>query len=659
MVAKWCVLAMCLLVAVGADKCPRATDQEAKQKRMLEVLQHVNKPYVAETKDPKIPAGSEDVFKHLGILEKHEVFSLFDERQWDEATTAAVYMLTAPSFDEFIDRAEIVRHRINEDMFYYAFSVAAVHRDDTRGINLPRIHEIYPDKFLKHKVIVEVKNSINSGQEDPLIDATHEFTDLRDPNSKLHYFLEDVGLNSHHYHWHVIHPAVWQESLEELTHQHKDRKGELFYFMHHQMVNRYDAERLSNGLPRSTTFENWNDPIETGYAPHLTIDRTGYRYQFRPDNLVVRDLPELTKNHMRQWRDRILYAVHRGEALAANGSSVSLRDERGIDVLGNMVESSLQSINRPFYGNVHCYAHVIAARIADPDGKYGEDNGAMYDVATSARDPLFYQWHKFIDNLFHEYKDALKAYSSEDLTYNDITIEEVNVQGEGGSPANTVTTFLENSIVHLDEGFSFTARGHARVKVQHLQHEGFNYQIKVNNAGGEHKVVFRVFLAPKYDEEHHEFDFNEQRGMAIELDKFVATVPAGSSTVEQHSSKSSVTQSNDNFYGSSATRSSENHCSCGWPDYLLIPKGNHQGVQFNVYVIATSYDEDHVESDESCHCGDSLSYCGALYDKYPDRRPMGYPFDRHADAQTFDEFKTKNMNSVTVTIKHTGEVKDA
>lgn len=35
----------------------------------------------------------------------------------------------------------------------------------------------------------------------------------------------------------------------------------------------------------------------------------------------------------------------------------------------------------------------------------------MYDAATSARDPLFYSWHKFIDNIFTEYQGTLKPYN--------------------------------------------------------------------------------------------------------------------------------------------------------------------------------------------------------------------------------------------------------
>lgn len=40
----------------------------------------------------------------------------------------------------------------------------------------------------------------------------------------------------------------------------------------------------------------------------------------------------------------------------------------------------------------------------------------MYDVATSARDPLFYRWHKFIDKFFLKHKKMLKPYTTSEVS---------------------------------------------------------------------------------------------------------------------------------------------------------------------------------------------------------------------------------------------------
>ncbi|GFY58857.1 hypothetical protein TNIN_267591, partial [Trichonephila inaurata madagascariensis] len=38
----------------------------------------------------------------------------------------------------------------------------------------------------------------------------------------------------------------------------------------------------------------------------------------------------------------------------------------------------------------------------------------MDDSATSLRDPIFYRWHRFIDDMFNEYKKKLPRYTKDD-----------------------------------------------------------------------------------------------------------------------------------------------------------------------------------------------------------------------------------------------------
>nr|Q95P08.1 RecName: Full=Hemocyanin subunit A; Flags: Precursor [Scutigera coleoptrata]CAC69246.1 hemocyanin subunit A [Scutigera coleoptrata] len=649
-------LALATLFVLGtvirADQCPPVpADTKDKLEKILELIGHVNRPLTPETPEP---AGYDETkLKGLGILPQHEIFSLFDERTWPEATKAAEFLMEATDFEHFIQRADVLRHRINEDMFMYALNVAVLHRKDTRGVQVPRIHKIYPDKFLKQDILVEVREKVNHGEEKPVVDATELHQNQLDPNYRLSYFLEDIGMNSHHYHWHVVHPAVWLPKHGP----RKDRKGELFYYMHHQMVARYDSERLSNNLPRTEPFENWDDPLEEGYAPHLTIHKTGYNYMFRPEGLIVRDLPELNKNKMRQWKSRILHGIHLNVLYAENGTKISLDNEHGIDLLGDAIESSLLSVNRAFYGNIHCYAHVMAARIADPDGRYGEDNGVMHDVATSARDPLFYRWHKFIDNIFLEYKDNLDPYTQYELTWPDVVLNDVTVKPHKGDYDDEVHTYWEVDNYELGKGFDYTRKTTATVKVRHLQHEDYHYEIDIdNNAGKAKKAVFRIFLAPKYNEKGELFPVNEQRQLLVELDKFVATLEPGHNVIERQSKESSVTMSKDHVFGEIRNLADDHQCSCGWPDYLLLPKGKYEGMTYQLFVVATDYEEDHVEdAGEECQCRDSMSYCGSVEHKLPDNKPLGYPFDRRIDGTGFEEFKTQNMYYGDVVIQFTGE----
>lgn len=87
-------------------------------------------------------------------------------------------------------------------------------------------------------------------------------------------------------------------------------------------------------------------------------------------------------------------------------------DERnGIDLLGNIMESSSISVNRDLYGDLHNLGHVFISYSHDPDHRHLESFGVMGDSATAMRDPIFYRWHAYIDDLFQEHKQRLPQVS--------------------------------------------------------------------------------------------------------------------------------------------------------------------------------------------------------------------------------------------------------
>lgn len=74
-------------------------------------------------------------------------------------------------------------------------------------------------------------------------------------------------------------------------------------------------------------------------------------------------------------------------------------------------------------------------------------------------------------------------------------------------------------------------------------------------------------------------------------------------------------------------------CGCGWPQHLYIPKGSPKGLPFDLFVMATNYDEDRVQDSPKDlqfpePCNSPYIFCGHPRRRYPDARPMGYPFDR-------------------------------
>jgi len=89
----------------------------------------------------------------------------------------------------------------------------------------------------------------------------------------------------------------------------------------------------------------------------------------------------------------------------------------------------------------------------------------------------------------------------------------------------------------------------------------------------------------------------------------------------------------------------------------LVPKGKREGMKFRLVVVATNWADDKLHDDTSCMCKGSPAYCRLLYNQVPDRRPLGYPFDRVIGTRKLEDIhqKVQNLFATDVTIKFTGE----
>lgn len=122
------------------------------------------------------------------------------------------------------------------------------------------------------------------------------------------------------------------------------------------------------------------------------------------------------------------------------------------------MESSILSPNREKYGDLHNFGHIFLSYIHDPDHRYLESFGVIGDSTTAMRDPVFYRWHAFVDDLFQEHKQRLTPYNQQELGYNNITVTDVSVQTQGAA-AGSLQTFWNQSDVDLSRGMDFVPRG--------------------------------------------------------------------------------------------------------------------------------------------------------------------------------------------------------
>ncbi|XP_068623411.1 phenoloxidase subunit 1-like [Battus philenor] len=598
----------------------------------------------------------------------HEQFSLFVPKHRKMAAKLIDIFMGMRNVQDLVSICSYCQLRMNPYLFNYCLSVAILHRPDTKGLDIPTFAETFPDKFMDPKVFRrarEVSNVVTAGARMPITIPQNYTASADEPEQRVAYFREDIGINLHHWHWHLVYPF----DASDRSIVNKDRRGELFYYMHQQIIARYNFERLCNNLGRVRRYENFREPIPEGYFPKLDSQVASRAWPPRFTESVIRDIDrpvdqiksEVTD--LETWRTRFYEAIEANAVLMPNGQRMPLDEETGIDVLGNLMESSALSRNRVYYGDLHNLGHVFISYCHDPDHRNLEQFGVMGDSATAMRDPIFYRWHAHIDDIFNTYKIKLPPYGDDRLDFPGIRVSSVSIENSAG--ANTISTQWEQSTVDLSRGMDFTPRGSVLARFTHLQHDEFNYVIEVNNTIGQAATgTIRIFMAPVSDENGSPLPFDEQRRLMIELDKFTQPLNAGVNTIRRRSLDSSVTIPYERTFRSQAGRQGTpggaqaaefDFCGCGWPHHMLIPKGTPQGFPVVLFAMVTNWDDDKIEQDLVGACNDAASYCGIRDRRYPDRRPMGFPFDRPANSGVaiLSDFLKPNMAITDCSIRFT------
>lgn len=581
-------------------------------------------------------------------------FSFFIKSHRQAAKDLCDVFMRTKGAEDLLQVAARVHGQVNETLFIYALSFVILRKKELRNVRLPSIIEVFPGKFIPQEQLMKAQLEVNRtdpNQSEPVV-VEHglEFsgTHLK-PEHRLAYWREDYGINAHHWHWHLVYPIDMGVN--------RDRKGELFFYMHQQMVARYDMERLSLGLPRVQKLENWRAPIEDGYFPKLTVNNSGRAWGSRQDDTVMQDflrndfgLDFTDVTDLEIWRSRLFDAIHQGFMIDRAGKRVVLSDDvtsgkRGIDILGDALEAdSNLSVNSPYYGDLHNMGHVLIAFSHDPDFAHKEEMAVMGDTSTAMRDPVFYRWHKFVDDTFQEYKLMQRPYTEQDLNLAGVKIERAGVVRN--NEADVLHTGWNTRLFEASRGLDFNGRP-VMVRLTHLDHEPFNYHLQVSNSGrGVKEVTVRVFLAPKLNARGQEMSFMEQRILWAEMDKFTVSLKPGSNHVVRSSKDSSITNAeeltfrdleNANIDPASPEATDFNFCGCGWPQHMLLPRGRPEGMPFQLFFMLTDYAQDKVTQPAARGCANGVSFCGIQDAKYPDTRPMGFPFDRRPPPTLLDQ----------------------
>jgi hypothetical protein len=466
----------------------------------------------------------------------------------------------------------------------------------------------------------------------------------------LDWYREDPFANDHHAHWH----DVWNTDGITLPDGKRlptqPRQGELFLYMHRQMLARYDTERRIAGLPVTAPFEPpYDQPIAEGYGAD--------RYVTRPAGTVLQVIDEQGSGpaQLAERFGKLDQAITAGHLTVPALQHLGPLDD---NQLGAAIEPSdlntgpdtdvgLDHTNNGLgpYPNIHGFGHVLTGLSVDRHDETWW--GVMTYVETAIRDPFFYRWHRHIDDQGQRVEDGLgQADLAEsaapgvhfrDGGAGDVLLAPSAPIGHGDfdafardklggedfdDPDHLATDTLGTDFTLSRVASPLpTPAGEAMSEESyfqtHLLHDPFGLFLRVEADAGTHATI-RVFLALT--------DAVEDRRMWIELDKFDRQLTKGINLIGRPDALSAVIKRKglDVPGANPPGGGTDPWCDCGWPYTLLLPSGGTAGTRFTLAVILTDWSKDTLGQPETCG---SMSYCGAR-GSYPDQQPMGYPFHR-------------------------------
>nr|P83180.1 RecName: Full=Hemocyanin B chain [Astacus leptodactylus] len=453
------------------------------------------------------------------LLEQHHWFSLFNTRQ----RMLFEVLIHCKSWECFLDNAAYFRERMNEGEFVYAIYVAVIHSGIGHGIVIPPIYEVTPHIFTNSEVInkaYSAKMTQTPGR------FNMDFTGTKkNKEQRVAYFGEDIGMNIHHVTWHMDFPFWWKDSYG----YHLDRKGELFFWVHHQLTARFDSERISNWIDVVDEI-HWSC-IE-GFAPHTSY-KYGGEFPARPDNVHFEDVDGVARVRDSRIRDALAHGYL-------------------LDNSGN--KSSVYSPNVQYYGAIHNTAHIMIGR--QGDHKFDMPPGVMEHFETATRDPSFFRLHKYMDNIFKEHKDSLPPYTKNDIAVPGVVIDSVA----------QLKTFFDTFEVNL--GNAKVADVAISADVHRINHEEFSYNIDISNTD-------KIFICPVKDD----------NGI---MDKFYKSIDPGTNHIVRKSVDSSVTVPDRQY----ALDLHMFERSCGIPNRdMIIIESRPDGMDFALFVTVDDPEE--------------------------------------------------------------------
>ncbi|GJQ73637.1 hypothetical protein Trydic_g13980 [Trypoxylus dichotomus] len=562
-------------------------------------------------------------------LKKGEIFSILHQPHLEQAILLFRAFYHTKTVDDMYKVAAWSQQFVNERMWSYALSVALVHKPETFGIILPPDYEINPYLYFNSELMAKIEKSKNNCDvKSKNIDVAvndlplERYTNL-DAEHLLTYFTEDVGLNFCHYSYSIIYP--WWMDGDEFGLK-VDHRGELFYYIMAQLVARYNAERLSNGLGEVTAID-FTSPLDFGYYPGLSYPN-GAAFPSRPEGVRLNEVRKnslsrntnLTNSYIR-LRDaafRIQNVLDLGRAYWG----VKLYDDHAesLEVISNLLEGNPNSLELPYYGTPQIHGRHLLGYAPEPLNRDKPLPAATEHYETALRDPATWRFFKWLLNFYDDFYKHFKPYTRAEMEYPGVNIDSID--------ATEIVTYFENFTSDLSQYYN--SEGRMFIVQKRLNHLPFTYNISVSS-NQDQATLIKVFLGPKYN----------HRNLKSGSNVITRTIDQKTWAVDRTSYRDlleSVTQAYQNKK-TFVIDGSEAYWS--FPGRLLIPRGTKSGMEFQLYIILIKLPKI-----------DEATNNDQMYKRVGVRTFSGLPLRFPLDREIGKSFFVKNSFLADVTIRY-------
>jgi len=469
------------------------------------------------------------------------------------------------------------------------------------------------------------------------------------------------------------------------------------------MLARYDSERIAAGLEPTQAFTVFSESLGAGYDPDAR-EPIALGYASRDDDAEMDAAAQLDLDNRRE-SFRIFLQTGRiaGVDIDINATTVgtALESNRALvsNEFNNMDEyREAGDIVRSLH--LHNVGHGVIASLGESGA------GVMTNPHTSLQDPIFWRWHKMIDDLAEDYYASLPPHEIDSngielisastidsplLVFSETTSDSIPfansdrqqfrdalqtvaqqtfASGTGG--ADRLRTGL------FGESFRYRGQFHGQSVADQvflrdsLFCERFAFGVRVQ-AERETNATVRIFICDDHfldldtspttaarqvirSQEHRYWIELERQPVELATGENIFTFPADESSIvrkirgQAKWPTSAVTEADFDDLHADAPGDRDDYCDCGWPFNLLLPRGDINGRAFHLMLMVS----EGAPAVGPGACG-SRSFCGTDFDGYPelDEINLGYPFDRPAPGGTIAFINQRSdMHLLPITIRH-------